>query len=181
MISMIPSRPRIYGCSPYSARPPYTVADHMRWAQALARYLLEAGAFPVIPHLYFTQFLDDTVAEERETGLALGLELLDSTQGMAVLHVPLSAGMAQEVAHATAHQIPIRWVSLGRLGMTDLNPPHDLAPTLAVSLLEALEHGASWGQLAQAQRDITLDQWFRWGPWLSSRITWDQMVSSGIA
>ncbi len=169
---MIPSRPRIYGCSPYAARPPYTVADHIRWAQALARYLLEAGAFPVVPHLFLTQFLDDTVPEERETGLALGLELLESTQSMAVLHVPLSAGMAQEVAHATARHLPICWVSLGRLGIADLNPPQDLAPTLAVSLLEALEHGASWGQLAHTHRAITLEQWFHWGPWLSSRMTW---------
>ncbi len=181
MISMTPSRPRIYGCSPYSARPPFTVDDHRRWARALARYLLDAGAFPVVPHLFLTQFLDDTVPEEREVGLTIGLELLESTQGMAVLHVPLSAGMAQEVAHATARDIPLRWVSLGRLGMTDLTPPQDLAPTLAVSLLEALEQGASWGQLAQAHRDIALEQWFRWGPWLSSRITWDHVVSSGIA
>lgn len=178
---MMPPRPRIYGCSPYAARAPFTVADHVRWAQALARYLLDAGAFPVLPHLYLTQFLEDTLPDERDTGLALGLELLDSTQGLAVLHVPLSAGMAQEVAHATTCHLPIHWVSLGRLGIRDLNPPHDLAAPLAVALLEALERGTSWGQLAHAYRDVTLDQWFRWGPWLSSRITWDQRLLTGSA
>ena len=36
-----------------------------------------SGDVPIVPHLYFPSFLDDNIPNERMTGIAMGLELMD--------------------------------------------------------------------------------------------------------
>lgn len=166
-------RPRIFGCSPYAPRASFTVTDHVHWAQALARYIFETGGFPVLAQLYAPQWLWDEDPMEREAGLEWSRSLLTTVSAMLVLHLPLSTGMAGEVSWACSLGLPIRWVSLGQIGIGDVPPPVDLSPALAVEGVEALHRGASWAQLAHRFPDITMAQWVQWAPWLSSRVCYD--------
>ena len=64
---------------------------------------------PIAPHVYFTQFLDDTIEAERAVGMDMGIALLDMCDELWVygLQNP-SEGMKNEIAYAVAHEIPIR-------------------------------------------------------------------------
>lgn len=45
-------------------------------AQEYCRKAMNDGLLPIAPHVYFTQFVDDTNPEERKLGLRCGLQLL---------------------------------------------------------------------------------------------------------
>ena len=64
---------------------------------------------PIAPHVYFTQFLDDTNPTERLLGMEAGIELLSMCDELWVygLHNP-SEGMQAEIDYAKAHGITIR-------------------------------------------------------------------------
>lgn len=64
---------------------------------------------PIAPHIYFTQFLDDTNPTERALGMEAGLALLDMCDEIWVygLKNP-SAGMQAEIDYALKNGIKIR-------------------------------------------------------------------------
>jgi hypothetical protein len=108
-----PARPVAYVCSPYAPRPGETVAQHTLWAQAVARLAYDEGFWPVAPHLYAPQWLDDADPAERADGLRWGLAQL---RGAAVVYVFTpdgrpSPGMAAELDQAAADGLPLRLVT----------------------------------------------------------------------
>ena len=109
-------RERIYVCSPFRPRakgPDRAAAELKRnidRAKKACRMLARLGAIPIAPHLYFTQFLDDTTPEERELGLLLGQELLKGCDELWAFSEHISEGMAQEIAIASKLGIPVRMV-----------------------------------------------------------------------
>lgn len=63
-------------------------------------YCLEAmneGLLPIAPHVYFTQFIDDTNKRERRKGLEAGLQLLRYCQLIRVYGCKVSSGMHGEI------------------------------------------------------------------------------------
>lgn len=63
---------------------------------------------PIAPHVYFTQFLDDTNENQRTLGMDAGIELLSRCDGMLVFYMKRpSAGMRRELKYAAEHDIPI--------------------------------------------------------------------------
>ena len=60
------------------------------------------------PHLYFPQFLEDDVPEERAKGMTMGLSWLSECEELLAFGPP-SAGMKTEIAYAEEHRIPIRY------------------------------------------------------------------------
>lgn len=96
----------VYICSRYKDDPDRNVQK----AQEYCREALELwpDVLPLAPHVYFTQFLDDSVERERALGLAAGISLLDMCDEIWVygLDNP-SAGMAAEIEHAREHGIPV--------------------------------------------------------------------------
>ena len=68
---------------------------------------MEIGALPLAAHVYFTQFLDDAVPAERESGLRMGLELLKLCDEVYVYGDVISEGMAAEIALAEEMGLPI--------------------------------------------------------------------------
>ena len=63
-------------------------------------YCLEAmneGLLPIAPHVYFTQFIDDTNKKERMKGLEAGLQLLRYCQLIRVYGYKVSSGMRGEI------------------------------------------------------------------------------------
>ena len=63
---------------------------------------------PIAPHVYFTQFLDDTVESQRQMGMDAGIELLSRCDAMLVFYMQNpSAGMRRELKYAEENDIPI--------------------------------------------------------------------------
>ena len=75
-----------------------------------------SGDVPIVPHLYFPSFLDDNIPNERMTGIAMGLELMDICDEVYVFGFDITEGMKFELNHAKETRKPVR------LYDTDFNP-----------------------------------------------------------
>ncbi len=64
---------------------------------------------PLAPHTIFTQYLDDTVQEERERGLEMGKALMMRCDEVWVFGSVISAGMRDEIKIAQRRGIPVRY------------------------------------------------------------------------
>lgn len=64
--------------------------------------------FRKAPHLLYPQILNDSVPEEREIGIHLGLEILERCEELWICGDQMSAGMKREAAYAKARGIPVR-------------------------------------------------------------------------
>lgn len=74
------------------------------------------GVLAFAPHLYFTQFYNDTIPEQREKGLEMGLAMLEKCDELWVMGTHISQGMRGELAHAKSLGIPVY----------DVKWPHDI-------------------------------------------------------
>ena len=95
----------VYICSPCRGDYEKNLANARRYCRQVME--LMPDAIPVAPHLYFTQFLDDTVEDERDRGLSAGIDLLDMCDEIILFGEP-SEGMSREIQYAKEHAIPIR-------------------------------------------------------------------------
>jgi len=86
----------IFICSPLSG----DIAENIRKATEYCRTVSDLGYIPIAPHVYFTQFLDDEVFEDREWGLRMGLELLERCDEIWVFGNTISEGMRYEINKA---------------------------------------------------------------------------------
>lgn len=67
-------------------------------AKNFARIATLEGYIPIVPHLYFTTFLNDDSPEEREKGMDMGINMLDDCEELWVCnYTPKSEGMAKEI------------------------------------------------------------------------------------
>lgn len=64
---------------------------------------------PITPHIYFTQFMDDTVFEERETAIFMNLVLMSKCVELWVFGDTISAGMKAEIERAERKHMKIRY------------------------------------------------------------------------
>lgn len=74
------------------------------------RLASEHGVLPMAPHIIVSQWCNDTIPEQREQGLALGLALLSKSEELWVMGTQISEGMRGEIAFATEHGIPTFYV-----------------------------------------------------------------------
>ena len=93
---------KIYVCSPYRG----DVVKNEENARKYCRMVVDAGMLPVAPHIYFTQFLDDTNEKQRVTGMSAGMQLLMECSEVWVFGHP-SEGMKKEIECAEKNFIPI--------------------------------------------------------------------------
>lgn len=107
-------RLRIYVCSPYRPRmePPELakreLADNIDRAKTACRLVAELGAVPICSHLFCTQFLDDSIASEREQGRSIGLEMLKDADELWCFSEYISEGMVAEIQEASRLGLPVR-------------------------------------------------------------------------
>ena len=97
----------VYICSPCRG----DIEKNIEKAQHYCREAVELwdDVIPIAPHVYFTQFLDDTKPEERTAGMDMGLSLLAMCDELWVYGIENpSEGMRNEIEYAKQHQIPIR-------------------------------------------------------------------------
>jgi len=90
--------------------------NNMKLAECLCRIVALKGHIPLAPHIIFTRFLDDRNDNERELGLACGLELLRLCDEMWVFNFAetddngISEGMQLEINLAKDLKIPIKYL-----------------------------------------------------------------------
>lgn len=104
----------IFVCSPY--RPTSKteecrkdeLAANISRAKTACRILTTLGFLPMAPHLYFTQFLKDEDAQERNTGMKLGMRWLEEADELWVFGNTISEGMAAEIEKAHELNKPVR-------------------------------------------------------------------------
>ena len=98
-----------YICSPYRG----DVKRNKEYAREITRIAITHGFIPVTPHLYFTEALDDNVPEERELGLAAGIELLKRCDFIIIGEkYGVSEGMSNELH--TALENDVRFLFAGK-------------------------------------------------------------------
>ena len=85
------------------------IKGNIRKANDYCRFAAQEGVVPLAPHTIFTQFLDDTIPEERLIGLTLGLELIKRVDEVWVFGVRISEGMEAEILLAEQMDIPIKY------------------------------------------------------------------------
>ena len=95
---------KVFICSPFAGD---TVRNILA-AQGYCRKAVAEGHFPLAPHLYFPQFLEDDDPEERAKGMTMGLSWLSECEELLAFGPP-SAGMKTEIAYAEEHRILIRY------------------------------------------------------------------------
>lgn len=95
----------IYVCSPYKGDVEYNVAKTRRYC----RFAFTQGVVPFAPHLHNTQFLDDTVLDERNKGMILGLHMLNRSDELWAFGDKNTEGMIAEIQAAERLGIPIKY------------------------------------------------------------------------
>lgn len=101
-----------YICSPYRADDPATIRRNVNYAKELTRRAIKNYYAPITPHLYLTQALDDNDANERNVGLAAGIELLKKCDVLIVGNkYGISDGMRAEILEADALGLSIELVA----------------------------------------------------------------------
>ena len=96
----------VYICSPLRG----DYEKNIQAARDICREAMEKypDVVPIAPHVYFTQFLDDTKPNERSLGMEAGIELLDMCDEIWVYGIDNpSEGMQQEMEYALKHGIKI--------------------------------------------------------------------------
>ena len=100
----------IYICSPCRG----DMERNITKAQGYCREAVELfpDVVPIAPHVYCTQFMDDTNPKERVLGMELGIALLDICSEIWVYGIDNpSEGMKAEIEYAKEHGIPVRDIS----------------------------------------------------------------------
>ena len=99
---------KIYVCSRLRG----DVETNIENAKRYCEYVVKGcGAIPIAPHIYFTQFLDDNLDEERAFGTLAGLQLLSECDELWYFGDSVSKGMVTEIIAAKEQSIPVRYVS----------------------------------------------------------------------
>lgn len=101
------SKKLVYIASPYAG----DVEANVAFAKAACRYAMEQGATPLAVHLLYPQILDDHVPAERESGIRMGMRVLEACDELWLCGGRLSHGMRAELTAAEQLGIPVRRVT----------------------------------------------------------------------
>ena len=93
----------IYVCSPYRG----DVAANVAFAKRCCLDVIHAGEVPFAPHIYFTQFLNDDIPQERELGIKCGLEILALCSAIWIFGEKITEGMCVEIDYAERHGVDV--------------------------------------------------------------------------
>lgn len=96
----------VYICSPLRG----DLEGNIKKAVEYCTHAEARGVIPLAPHTIFTQFLNDTIPEQRQKGLKLGLELLKRCDELWVCGNVISQGMKDEIEEARQNNIPTRYI-----------------------------------------------------------------------
>lgn len=95
----------------YRKSPAWGLRHQHKNAVEYCRIASKQGVLPLAPHIIFSQWCNDTIPEQREQGLQLGLSLLQKSDELWVMGTEFSQGMQGEMAFALEHKIPMFFVT----------------------------------------------------------------------
>lgn len=98
-------RPMVYICSPYSGNTEKNTEN----AKKYSRFAVDSHCLPITPHIYFTQFMDDSIPEERDIAIFMNLVLMSKCEQLWVFGDNLSTGMKAEIDRAKRKHMKIRY------------------------------------------------------------------------
>ena len=98
-------RPIVYICSPYAG----DVTANVENARRYSRFAVDKHYLPIAPHIYFTQFMDDSIPEERNTAIFMNWVLMSKCVELWVFGENISAGMKAEIDRAKRKHMRIRY------------------------------------------------------------------------
>lgn len=98
-------RPIVYICSPYSG----DIERNTENARRYSRFAVDQHCLPITPHIYFTQFMNDTIPDERATALFMNLVLMSKCAELWVFGDVISKGMKAEIDRAKRKHMKIRY------------------------------------------------------------------------
>ena len=98
-------RPIVYICSPYAG----DVERNTENARRYSRFAVDQHCLPITPHIYFTQFMNDTIPDEHETALFMNLVLMSKCAELWVFGDVISKGMKAEIDRAKRKHMKIRY------------------------------------------------------------------------
>ena len=86
---------------------------NVRVARFMAKKVLDEGFIPVVPHIYFTQFLDDRKQCERDKGVEIALGLLKGCDKATLVIVDghISDGMKAELKCVNSLGMSVRVIN----------------------------------------------------------------------
>lgn len=96
--------------------------ENQKLARLYCLYATEQGAVPFAPHLFFTQFLEDTNEEQRRLGIECGKAILSQACAevwVFVVNSYISAGMSEEIDFAYKIGKPVKWFVAGWDAISD--------------------------------------------------------------
>lgn len=97
----------VYICSPCRGEMEKNIIKAQGYCRETAE--LWPDVVPIAPHVYCTQFLDDTNPDERAVGMDMGISLLSICDEIWVYGIDNpSEGMKTEIAYAEEHGILVR-------------------------------------------------------------------------
>lgn len=97
----------VYICSPLRG----DIEGNIKKAQQYCHEVVELfpDVLPIAPHIYCTQFLDDSIPWERKEGMKMGLQLLRGCDELWVFGIDKpSEGMRAEIEYAKKRGIRVR-------------------------------------------------------------------------
>jgi len=97
-------RPVVYICSPLAG----DVEKNQEKARKYCRFAVDQGFIPIAPHIFFTQFMEDSNPIERNLACFMGQVLLSKCAELWVFGDIFSKGMSIEIEKATLWKKPIR-------------------------------------------------------------------------
>ena len=100
-------RPIVYICSPYAGDTEKNVENAKRYS----RFAVDRHYLPVTPHIYFTQFMDDNIPEERNIAIFMNCVLMSKCAELWVFGNTISSGMKAEIDRAKRKRMRIRYFS----------------------------------------------------------------------
>lgn len=100
-------RPIVYICSPYAGDTEKNVENAKRYS----RFAVDRHYLPVTPHIYFTQFMDDNIPEERNIAIFMNWVLMSKCAELWVFGNTISSGMKAEIDRAKRKHMRIRYFS----------------------------------------------------------------------
>lgn len=98
-------RPVVYICSPYSGDTERNIEN----ARKYSRFAVDLHYLPITPHIYFTQFMDDDIPEERDTAIFMNWVLMSKCVELWVFGSVISKGMKAEIERAKRKHMKIRY------------------------------------------------------------------------
>ena len=95
---------KVYVCSQYGTRG--NRETNLEFAKLFCGAVIEEGAIPICPHLFYGEVLNDDVESQRAAGLRIGLELLEDCSELRI-YSRISEGMKGEILRAEELGIPV--------------------------------------------------------------------------